>query len=141
VLRRIESRNAKDTAHRVLQDCGRIFRYAIATSRADRDPARDLAGALALISVRHYASIVDPKGVGALMRSIEVYTGSFVTKCALRLAALLFVRPGELKARSANPFILLSHISIRTTMVGASLPSYGDVTTLRPQEQYHYNCT
>jgi integrase len=104
VLRRIESRSANDTAHRALQDCGRIFRYAIATARADRDPSRDLAGALAPITVRHYPTIIDPKGVGALLRSIETYTGSFVTKCALRLAALVFVRPGELRQAEWSEF-------------------------------------
>jgi integrase len=106
VLRRIESRSANDTAHRALQDCGRIFRYAIATSRADRDLSRDLAGALAPITVRHYPTIIDPKGVGALLRAIEAYTGSFVTKCALRLAALVFVRPGELRKAEWSEFDL-----------------------------------
>lgn len=93
VIRRIEVRNANETAHRTLQACGRVFRYAIATGRAERDPSRDLAGALAPVIERHHASITDPKGVGALLRAIEAYNGSFTTKCALRLAALLFVPP------------------------------------------------
>jgi len=97
VLRRIESRGANDTAHRALQDCGRIFRYAIATSRADRDISVILRGALAPVLESHYPSIREPQRVGALIRAISGYHGSFVTQCALRLASLTFVRPGELR--------------------------------------------
>ncbi len=97
VLRRIASRGADETARRALQDCGRVFRYAIATGRADRDPTRDLAGALAPRSVVHLPSITEPKAVGALMRAIDDYQGTFVTRCALRLAPLVFTRPGELR--------------------------------------------
>jgi integrase len=106
VIRRIESRNANETAHRTLQACGRVFRYAIATARADRDPSRDLAGALAPVIERHHASITDPKGVGALLRAIQTYNGSFITKCALRLAPLVFVRPGELRMAEWSEFDL-----------------------------------
>lgn len=98
VLRRIESRGANETAHRALQVCGRVFRYAIATGRAERDPSRDLAGALAPIQERHFASITEPLAVGELLRAIDAYKGAFVTRCALRLAPLVFVRPGELRA-------------------------------------------
>ena len=97
VLRRIVSRGADETARRALQDCGRVFRYAVATGRADRDPTRDLAGALAPRSVVHLPSITEPKAVGALMRAIDDYQGTFVTRCALRLAPLVFTRPGELR--------------------------------------------
>lgn len=106
VLRRVESRGANETAHRALQTCGRIFRYAIATGRADRDPSRDLAGALAPVTERHRASITDPKAVGALLRAIEGYRGSYVTKCALQLAPLVFVRPGELRFAEWSEFDL-----------------------------------
>jgi integrase len=98
VLRRVESRGANETAHRALQVCGRVFRYAIATGRAERDPSRDLSGALAPIQERHFASITDPVAVGELLRAIDAYKGAFVTRCALRLAPLVFVRPGELRA-------------------------------------------
>jgi integrase len=98
VLRRIESRGANETAHRALQVCGRVFRYAIATGRAERDPSRDLSGALAPIQERHFASITEPLAVGQLLRAIDAYKGAFVTRCALRLAPLVFVRPGELRA-------------------------------------------
>ena len=97
VLRRIAARGADETARRALQDCGRVFRYAVATGRADRDPTRDLAGALAPRSVVHLPSIIEPKEVGALMRAIDDYEGTFVTRCALRLAPLVFTRPGELR--------------------------------------------
>jgi integrase len=98
ILRRVESRGANETAHRALQVCGRVFRYAIATGRADRDPSRDLSGALAPIQERHFASITEPLAVGELLRAIDAYKGAFVTRCALRLAPLVFVRPGELRA-------------------------------------------
>jgi len=97
VLRRIESRGALDTTHRMRFVCGRIFRYAIATGRAARDPAADLRGALPPVKKRHLAAVTDPAKVGELLRAIDGYQGSFVTQCALRLAPLVFVRPGELR--------------------------------------------
>jgi integrase len=96
-LRRIESRGALETAHRALQNCSQVFRYAVATGRAERDPSGDLRGALPPAKGRHHASITDPIAIGELMRLLEGYQGSFVTKCALQLAPLLFVRPGELR--------------------------------------------
>lgn len=96
-LRRIETRGANETAHRALQNCGRVLRYAVATGRAERDVSRDLMGALAPVKERHLASITEPQAVAALLRAIDSYGGSFVTKCALRLAPLVFVRPGELR--------------------------------------------
>lgn len=96
-LRRIENRGALETAHRAQQNCSQIFRYAIVTGRAERDPAADLRGALPPAKERHHASITDPKAIGGLLRAIEGYSGSFVTQCALRLAPLVFVRPGELR--------------------------------------------
>lgn len=97
VLRRIEARGKLETAHRLKQQCSRVFRYAIATGRASRDPCPDLRGALAAPVVTHRASITDPQGVGELLRTIYGYRGSFITACALRLAPLTFVRPGELR--------------------------------------------
>lgn len=96
-LRRIEYKGALETAHRVHQICGQVFRYAVATGRASRDPTGDLRGALAPTKVKHYAAIVEPKKIGELLRAIEGYDGFLVTKCALRLAPLVFVRPGELR--------------------------------------------
>lgn len=97
VLRRIESRGALETAHRVRAICGQVFRYAIATGRAERDPAADLRGALPPTKTKHLSAITDPEKVVGLLRAIDSYQGSFVTKCALRLAPYLFVRPGELR--------------------------------------------
>jgi integrase len=96
-LRKIEARGVHETARRARQDCGHIFRYAIATGRAERDVAADVMGALHPVITKHHASITDPERVGALIRAIEGYDGAFVTKCALQLAPLLFVRPGELR--------------------------------------------
>lgn len=96
-LRRIETRGAIETAHRAHQSCGQIFRYAVATGRADRDISGDLRGALQPVVSTHHASITDPKEIGALMRAIEGYSGNLVTKCAIRLAPLVFLRPGELR--------------------------------------------
>lgn len=105
-LRRIEARGALDTAHRAHQNCGQVFRYAIATGRAERDPSGDLRGALPPAKQVHYASITDPSKIGALLRAIDGYDGTFIARCALRLAPLVFVRPGELRAAAWSEFNL-----------------------------------
>jgi integrase len=97
LLRRIESRGAVETAHRLRAICAQVFRYAIATGRAERDPAADLRGALPPVKPKHHSAITNPEEVAGLLRAIDGYQGSFVTKCALRLAPYLFVRPGELR--------------------------------------------
>lgn len=97
VLRRIEERGAVETAHRVLQTCGQVFRYSIQTGRIERNPAADLRGALSRVQKEHLAAITEPKAIGELLRAIDGYEGYLVTKCALRLAPLVFVRPGELR--------------------------------------------
>jgi len=97
VLRRIESRGALETAHRVRTIAGQVFRYAVATGRAERDPSGDLRGALPQPGEKHHAAITDPKEVAPLLRAIDGYSGHYVTKCALCLAPYLFVRPGELR--------------------------------------------
>jgi integrase len=96
-LRRIESRGTLETTHRVRGLLGQIFRYAVATGRAERDPVADLRGALPQPNENHHAAITDPKEVAPLLRALDGYEGHFVVKCALRLAPLLFVRPGELR--------------------------------------------
>ncbi len=96
-LRRIEARGALETAHRAQQNCGQVFRYAVATGRAERDPTGDLRGALPPARETHHASITDPKAIGELLRALHSYKGSLATCCALRLAPLVFVRPGELR--------------------------------------------
>lgn len=102
VLQRIEGREAIETAHRAMSECSQIFRFAIATQRAETDPTRDLRGALATPEEKHHAAITDPKEVGALLRAIRGYKGTFVTACALKLAPLVFVRPGELRHAEWN---------------------------------------
>ena len=96
-LRRIEARGALESAHRVRIICGQVFRYAVATGRAEQDPTSALKGALPPRKSKHLAAITEPEKVGGLLRAIDGYQGSFVTKCALKLAPLFFVRPGELR--------------------------------------------
>jgi integrase len=105
-LRRIEARGAIETAHRALQNCGQVFRYAVATGRSHTDPTGALRGALTPVVARHFASITEPRAVGELLRAIQGYRGSFVTKCALKLAPLVFVRPGELRKAEWREFDL-----------------------------------
>lgn len=97
VIRRIEERGALETAHRALSNCGQVFRYAIATGRAERDSSQDLKGALPPVKTKHFAAQTDPKRFGQLLRTFEDYEGSLIVRCALRLAPLVFVRPGELR--------------------------------------------
>lgn len=97
VLRRVEESGAKETAHRLLRICGQVLRYAVSTGRADRDPSGDLRGALAPIRVEHRAAVTDPKRLAGLLRILDGYEGSLIVRCALRLAPLVFVRPGELR--------------------------------------------
>jgi integrase len=96
-LRKTEARGAIGTAHRALQNFGQVFRYAIATGRATRDPAADLRGALNPVKEGHFAAIIDPKDIGPLLRAMYDYQGSAITRAALRMAPLVFVRPGELR--------------------------------------------
>ena len=92
VLRRAEARGANDTAHRLHQTCGQVFRYAVATGRALRDVTSDLRGALRPNSHTHFASLTDPSKVGEMLRALDSFAGTFVVGAALRLAPMLFVR-------------------------------------------------
>jgi integrase len=96
-LRKIEKRGAVDIAHRAKQTSSLIFRYAVATGRAERDPSSDLTGALQSKTKKHHAAITDPKEVGGLMKAIDGYNGTMVVKTALQLSALLFQRPGQIR--------------------------------------------
>ena len=106
VLRRIEARGRHETAHRVRALAGRVLRYAVATGRAPHDVAADLKDALAPVKSKNFASVTDPRRVGELMRAIHGYTGHPVTALALKLAPLVFVRPGELRAAGWTEFDL-----------------------------------
>lgn len=97
ILNRVENRGAADTAHRVLQTCGQIFRYAVATGRIKYNPCPDLRGALMPVKKDHYAAITEPKELGGLLRAIRGYQGDMITKAALQLTPLVFLRPGELR--------------------------------------------
>lgn len=97
VLRRIEGRGTLDTAHRAKGNISQVMRYAIATGRAERDPCPDLRGALPPAKENNLPSITDPVQVGQLLRAIQAFRGTLVVQSALRLAPLLFVRPGELR--------------------------------------------
>jgi integrase len=97
VLKRIEARNLNETAHRVRSECGAVFRYAVATGRAERDITPDLRGALAPVITENRPTIVEPARIGELLRAIDGYRGHQPTEFALRLLPLVFVRPGELR--------------------------------------------
>lgn len=97
VARRVETRGAIETAHRLLNNCGQVWRYAVATGRAERDITSDLKGALAPTKTAHLGAITEPQEVGALLRAIEEYRGGEVVRLALRLAPHVFLRPGELR--------------------------------------------
>ncbi len=96
-IRKLEKRDVLETAHRTLATCGQIFRYAVATGRAERDPSGDLRGAIPPVKGEHFAAVTDPKKVGELLRVLEGYQGSLIVQSALALAPLVFVRPGELR--------------------------------------------
>ena len=97
-VRRMEARGAIDSAHRVKQICGQVFRFAVAEGAAERDVTTDLRGALAAIPKGHFAAITEPKQVAELLRAVYGYTGHPYTVAALKLSPMVFVRPGELRA-------------------------------------------
>lgn len=96
-LRRVESGGKVETAHKVKQACGQVFRYGVATGRCDRDPTGDLSDALRPILTTHRAAVLDPLRVGELLRALDGYQGQPTTRAALLLGALLFQRPGEIR--------------------------------------------
>lgn len=97
-LRRVEARGAIETAHRVKQACGQVFRYGIATGKCTRNPAPDLLDALLPVNEKHLAAVVTPAAAGELMRNVLAYEGHPVTRAALVLSALLFQRPGNIRS-------------------------------------------
>jgi integrase len=105
-LRSIEARGALETAHRALENIGQVFRYAVVTGRIQSDPSRDLKGALKKPTVRHMPAITDPRELGALLRAIDGYAGTYVVRAALQLAPMLLLRPGELRFARWEEFAL-----------------------------------
>lgn len=106
VLRRIDARGARETSHRAHQNIGQVFRYAVATGRATVDPTPMLRGAIPPAVKTHFATITEPNRVGELLRAIDHYAGYYVTRAALQLAPLVFVRPGELRQAEWTEFDL-----------------------------------
>lgn len=96
-VKRPQNQGKLETAHRTLQAVGQVFRYAVQSGKADRDITLDLRGALPSPKVQHMPSFTEPRDVSALLRAIDGFQGTFSVECALRLAPLLFVRPGELR--------------------------------------------
>lgn len=96
-VKRIENLNKLETAHRTLQALSQVFRHAVQTGRAMRDPCVDLRGALPATVVKHMAAFTEPKQIAELLRAIDGFTGSFTVQCALRLSPLVFTRPSELR--------------------------------------------
>ena len=106
VFKRITARGLTETAHRARADCSQVFRYAVASGRAEEDPTQHLKGALPPVRATHFAAITDPKRVGALLRAIHNYHGDPTTVSALRLLPLVVTRPGELRHARWSEFDL-----------------------------------
>jgi integrase len=128
VLRRIESRGAIETAHRAMQNCSQVLRYAVATGRAQRDITVDLRGALQAPQETHLAAVTEPVHVAPMLRAFDSYSGSLVTKAALRLAPLVFVRPGELR-RAEWADINLENAEWRFTVTKTKTPHLVPLST------------
>ena len=97
VFRRVESRGATESAHRLKQIVGQVYRYAVATGRAQRDITPDLKGALPIPKKNHFPAVTDPAKVGRLLNMLDAYEGTETVRAALKLAPLVFVRPKELR--------------------------------------------
>lgn len=106
VLKRVEHKGSFETAHRIRSACGRVWRYAIGSGRAEQDIAAALAGQLAPVNAQNFATITEPKRIGELLRAIDGYSGHHSVSAALKLAPLVFVRPGELRAATWDEFDL-----------------------------------
>ncbi|MCL2009681.1 MAG: site-specific integrase [Synergistaceae bacterium] len=106
LLRRLEDRGIIDTAHRVMNYCSQIFRYAVATGRAERDPTADLRGALQPLKSKHRAAITEPAKIQQLLRAMDAFDGTYIVKCGLWFSAYTFVRPGEIRQAEWKEFNL-----------------------------------
>ncbi|MBC8752138.1 MULTISPECIES: tyrosine-type recombinase/integrase [Paraburkholderia] len=106
VLKRIDSRGARYSAHRVRSEISRVFRYAIKEGKAKSDPAKDLIGAIPPPIEKHFAALTEPAKVAEMLRAFDGFSGTFPVLCALKLAPMLFVRPGELRRAEWTQFDL-----------------------------------
>lgn len=136
VLRRVEARGALETAHRLLQNCGQIWRYAVSTGRAEYDVTLSLKGALPPAKETHLGAITDPAEIGKLLRNIDDYKGSEVVRLALKLSPLLFVRPGELRQSKWEEFDLGA--SLWTIPAGRMKAKRPHVVPLPVQVLFHF---
>ena len=141
VLRTVEVRGRHETARRLRSTCGSVFRYAVATGRAQRDVSMDLRGALITPKVTHRAAVVDPKEVGQLLRAIAGHSSQPTVEAALRMIPHVFVRPGELRHAEWSEFDVQSAIwtipAAKTKMrrahrVPLSMQVLGIIEALRP---------
>lgn len=105
-LKRVDSRGARFTAHRLRSEISRVFRYGIKEGLCKADPARDLIGAIPPAQTRHFAAITEPAKVGEMLRAFDGFSGTFVVQCALRLSPMLFQRPGEIRKAEWSQFDL-----------------------------------
>jgi integrase len=104
VCRKVESRGAIESAHRIKTVISQVFRYGVAIGLVQSDPCRDLLGALTPVKAEHLASFNDPKKIGELLRAIDAYEGHPIVRAALQLSPLVFVRPGELRNAEWSEF-------------------------------------
>ena len=104
IINKLEAQETNYTANRAIQYCGRVFRYAIQTAKAEHDITADLRGAIAPHKEKHFASITEPKLVGELLRAIDSFNGHFTIACALKLSPLVFVSPSELRCAEWSEF-------------------------------------
>lgn len=131
VLKKLEAKGTHETAKKVRSFASRVFRYAVATGRASSDPAALLEGALISPKPKHHAAILDEKKLGELLRAIDAYHGSFVTRFALQILPHVFVRPGELRLADWSEFDLDAAVwKIPSDRMKARIPH---VVPLSPQ--------
>ena len=126
-IRRIEERGALETAHRALANCGQVFRYAVATGRAERDSSADLRGALPPVKGTHFASVTDPKKVGEILRALDGYEGTLVVRSALRLAPWYLFAPASCDTPSGHILIWINQngaIQSQKPILSISYPSH-----------------
>ncbi|WP_430739007.1 tyrosine-type recombinase/integrase [Sphingomonas paeninsulae] len=109
-LKRIEAKGKYETARRARSFASRVFRYGVATGRAENDPTAILRGALITPKVKHHGALLDPTAVGDLLRAIDGYSGHLVTRIALRVSPHLMARPGELRQAKWNEFDLANAV-------------------------------
>jgi integrase len=106
VLKRIDGRGARFTAHRMRSEISGVFRFGIKEGLSKTDPAKDLIGAIPAPVEKHFASITEPIKVGGMLRAFDGFSGTFPVLCALKLAPMFFIRPGELRQAEWSQFNL-----------------------------------